>query len=312
VSFQQVKFLCDQLFHLLYQIMKETVYSIKDLELLSGIKAHTIRIWEKRYGVFSPDRTETNIRLYCDNDLRKLLNIALLIKHGFRISTISQWDEEKVCAMIFSLEKKSEKNPDYLERLTIYMVNFDTVAFSGLIDEIIRKHGFEEAVSDVFFPFFNKIGTYWQVGSIFPAQEHYVSNVFRQKLIAEIDRLGPGTPQQDTILFFLHEKEQHELSLLFYSYLAKKHGLQVYYLGQSVPFDDLRKLGHLPAIKYLFTAFINSIEADELEDYLRALKTAFPGRKFLLTGRQLQQHHPHLPRGFKVIETWKDFCKYFG
>ncbi len=290
--------------------MKTAGYSIKDLEVLSGIKAHTIRIWEKRYNLLNPERTETNIRYYNDDDLRKILNVALLVKNGYKISKVSKWDEYKLRDSVLEVTRTKTSEGDYIDRLLLHMINFDNISFSRLTDEIMAALGFEDAVSKIFFDFFVKIGTYWQVGSVFPAQEHYVTHIIRQKLIAEIDKLGVDNERDASILFFLPEKEMHELSLLFYAYLARKMGYNVIYLGQFVPYEDLVKIQQMIKIDFVFTAFINSIPKEELEKYLADLKHLFAKQKVFITGWQLQIHEPELPRNVKIVKDYKEFKKY--
>ncbi len=277
---------------------------------MSGIKAHTIRIWEKRYNLLDPDRTDTNIRLYSDNDLKRLLNISFLVYRGYKISKVSTWDEQKLSDEILKQQYANSDVDTYLDRMTVHMVNFDGYSFTRISDEIIQRYGFDEAIRTVFFPFFEKIGVFWQVGSIFPAQEHYISNLFRQKLIVEIDKLDSGLPDADIMLFYLHENEMHEISLLYYSYLARKKGFQVYYLGQNVPMVDLQRLGKVDSIKYVFTAFINSIERSELEKYLVEISKLFKDKKIMITGRQLNILTPQIPSEFSVIESYHDFDKF--
>ena len=290
--------------------MKATGYSIKDLEVLSGIKAHTIRIWEKRYHLLEPKRTDTNIRFYSDDDLRKMLNVSLLVKNGFKISKVAKWAPEKIKENVLQVTGSKTSENDYIDRLMLHMINFDNISFSRLSDEIIGTLGLEDAVSKVFFEFFVRIGTYWMVGSVFPAQEHYVTNIFRQKLIAEIDKLGDESKKGTSILFFLPENEMHELSLLFYAYMAKKLGYNVIYLGQFVPYEDLLKIQEKVEVEHVFTAFINSIEKEELEQYLVDLKNLFDKQKVFITGWQLQIHQPELPRNVKIVKDYKDFNKY--
>ncbi len=290
--------------------MKTSGYSIKDLEVLSGIKAHTIRIWEKRYNLLNPERTDTNIRYYNDDDLRKMLNISMLVKNGFKISKVSGWDDDQIRKTILDVTGEKASENDYIDRLLFHMVNFDNVSFFRLTNEIISVLGMEEAATQVFFEFFTKIGTYWQVGSVFPAQEHYVTNIIRQKLIAEIDRLGLQEKTRATILFFLPENELHEISLLFYSYLALKNHYKVIYLGQFVPFEDLVKIQQKINIDFVFTAFINSIQKEDMEQYLVELKKLFSKQKVFITGWQLQIHHPELPRNIKVVKDYKEFKKF--
>lgn len=290
--------------------MQETSYSIKDLEVLSGIKAHTIRIWEKRYNLLVPQRTDTNIRFYTDDDLRKILNISLLVRHGFKISKVARWSDEKIREAILELTQSGSSESDYIDQLLMYMINFDDAGFTRVTNEVINKMGMEEAISKVFFQLFVGIGTFWQVGSIFPAQEHFVTNIFRQKLIVEIDKLETNNGKGTTILFYLPENEYHEISLLFYSYLAHKYGYHVIYLGQTVPFDDLKKIAAQIQIDYVFTAFIHSVEKEELENYLNELKNLFGHQKIFITGGQIQQYNPELPRNIKVIKDYHDFKKY--
>lgn len=290
--------------------MKDRGYSIKDLEVLTGIKAHTIRIWEKRYGLLIPQRTDTNIRYYTDDELRKMLNISFLVQHGHKISKVASWGDDQVNRTVLEISKERRADSDFLNRLILSMVNFDNQSFHGLMNEIVDEMGLEDAVTKVFFEFFIRVGTYWQVGSVFPAQEHYVSNIFRQKLIAETDKLGTASPKKKTFLFFLPEKELHELSLLFYAYLAKKLGYNVIYLGQFVPWDDLVKIREQIKIDYAFTAFINSINKEELEAYLSRLKELFSPGKIFVTGWQLQQHQPRLPRNIKLVKDHREFKQF--
>ena len=292
--------------------MKSEGYSIKDLEVLSGVKAHTIRIWEKRYNLLSPSRTETNIRFYDDLDLRKILNVSLLVNNGFKISKVAKLDDSKIKDSVIEINKKNTAESDFVDRLILYMINFDNIGFNNFVSEIITKKGFEEAYLKVFFTLFERIGTYWQVGSIFPSQEHYVTSILRQKLIAEIDKLAPDNRRGLNVLFFLPEGEMHEMSLLYYSYLAQKSGYNSIYLGQFVPFDDLSKvLSHIK-IDYVFTAFINAILKEDLENYLVKLKNTFQQQKVFITGWQVQHSNPELPRGVKIVQDTKDFKKYLG
>lgn len=290
--------------------MKAEGYSIKDLEILSGVKAHTIRIWEKRYSLLSPGRTDTNIRYYNDTDLRKILNVSLLVNNGFKISKVAKLDDQKIRNLILEISQRKTGESDYVDRLILHMLNFDNIGFYNLTNEIIAQKGLEDAVLKVFFVLFERIGIYWQVGTIFPAQEHYVTSILRQKLIAEIDKLGFENRNGETILFFLPEGELHEMSLLFYSYLAQKNRYNVIYLGQFVPFEDLAKVQTHIKIDYVFTAFINAMPKEELENYLGKLKETFHQQKVFITGWQVQNNNPVLPRSVKIIQDYKDFYKY--
>lgn len=292
--------------------MKAEGYSIKDLETLSGIKAHTIRIWEKRYEILTPKRTDTNIRYYTDDDLKRMLNVSLLVKNGFKISKIASWEEQTLKETVLDVAKNKKTDKSYIEQLFLLMVNFDNIGFLKLVNEIIEELGIEEAYQNIFFGLFERIGTYWQVGSIFPAQEHYVSNIIRQKIIGAIDNLGIQNEKGKSILFYLPENELHELSLLFYSYLAAHAGYNVVYLGQNVPFDDLEKMKANLNPDYLFIGFINPLSKEDLEFYLQNLKEVFQQQKIFITGWQLQKHSPKLPRNFKAVKDYREFKRFIG
>lgn len=292
--------------------MKPQGYSIKDLENLSGIKAHTIRIWEKRYSLLKPERTDTNIRYYTDNDLRRILNVSLLVKNGFKISKVSTWDEEQIRTTVIEVTKSKKSEDSYIDRLMLCMVNFDNQGFYEVVNEVIEQNGMEEFTYSVAFSLFERIGTFWQVGSIFPAQEHYVTHIIRQKLIAEIDKVSMNNTRGQTILFFLPENEMHELSLLFYSYLAHKSGFNVIYLGQFVPLEDLSKIQSHVKIDFVFTSFINPMPKEELENYLIQVKSMFEQQNIFVTGWQIKKQNPALPRNVKSIKDNKEFNKYLG
>lgn len=292
--------------------MKPQGYSIKDLENLSGIKAHTIRIWEKRYELLNPERTDTNIRFYTDDDLRRILNVSLLVKNGFKISKVSKWDGEEIKDTVLEVSKSKKNEDSYIDRLMLCMVNFDNIGFHEIVNEIIEDYGIEDFISKVAFSLFERIGTFWQVGTIFPAQEHYVTHIIRQKLIAEIDKVSLNNSRGQTMLFFLPENEMHELSLLFYSYLAHKSGFNVIYLGQFVPIEDLSKIQVHTQIDYVFTSFINSMPKEELENYLVRLKSMFEKQKVFITGWQIKNQQPATPRNVKTVKDYKEFNRFLG
>ena len=283
-------------------------YSIKDLEELSGIKAHTIRIWEKRYGIVVPERTSTNIRMYSDNDLKKLLNISILNKHGLKISYLAKLSKDELKEKVVHISRESS-NPDIqIENLVISMLDLDEWKFDKILSDSIIKLGFEETLVHLMHPFFEKIGLLWQTGSINPAQEHFVSNLLRQKLIVAIDGQSPvpaGTIK--TFILFLHEGELHELGLLFYSYLLKKNGFKVIYLGQSVPFDDLDKIISIQKAEYFLTSFTTGITEKGLKQYLHKLAETFPEQTIFFTGYQSGKINGSLPERLVKIESVKQF-----
>ena len=285
-----------------------TFYSIKDMEHLSGIKAHTIRIWEKRYGLLDPDRSDTNIRSYSDKDVRRILNVAMLVKNGYKISTVALFDEQRLQLEVIRINRNSTEPDKNIDQLLFLTVNLDTFGFETLMNLIISQNGFKKTIEQVVFPFFERIGILWQTGSIFTAHEHFVSNLIRNRLIREIGNFESNESAK-SVLFFLRNDEWHELGLLYFNYLAAEAGLRCVYLGQSLPFEDLSNL--LTAQKYDFvcTSFIQAIEKAELEQYLANLSFVFNQNKILIAGRQIGINKPKLPSNMVVVKNSNDFIR---
>lgn len=284
-------------------------YTIKDLEVLSGIKAHTIRIWEKRYGLLVPERTDTNIRFYTDKELRHLLNVSALVKRGHKISKVANYGEKRIQEEILKLNKQSGSLGDYIDQLVIHIVNYDTDNLNRLLDELTEKLGFEKLITELIFPLFQKIGIFWQIGSIFPAQEHLISNLVRQRIITAISEQKQGRVNK-TVLFFLPENEMHELILLFSQYLAASRGYHTMYLGQNVPFEDLKSLMGNSGIDLVVTTFVNAMEAEELQKSIDAIAGLFSSKKILVSGIQLQLHQPKLPKNVHLVDSTEKLIHY--
>ncbi len=214
-------------------------YSIKDLEKLSGIKAHTLRIWEKRYAFLKPKRTKTNIRFYDDDQLKRILSISILNEQGMKISQIANMSKGQIEDTVKGIAGHSRSYKYYIDQLTIAMVDLDEFKFQEVLHEVTMKIGFEDLVTNVLYAFLDQIGVLWLTGSIIPAQEHFVTNLIRQKILVAIDGLPTHMDRKlPSMVMFLPEKEMHEIGLLFQYYLAKKQGFKVFYLGQIVPQED--------------------------------------------------------------------------
>ncbi|HNS47584.1 MAG TPA: MerR family transcriptional regulator, partial [Bacteroidales bacterium] len=211
--------------------MAQCTYLIRDLEKMTGIKAHTIRIWEKRYQVVKPKRTSTNIRYYCDEDLKRLLNISALIKQGFKISQLAELGDDELNEKIMNAYSHESEETSRIDNLVTAMIDLDEPRFEKTIHLATLNMGFEHTILNIIYPFLERIGILWLTGTINPAQEHFVSNLLRQKLLVAIDNLivKPARDSKRFILF-LPENELHELGLLFYSYLVRKSGHKIIYL----------------------------------------------------------------------------------
>jgi len=266
-------------------------YSIKDLEALTGIKAHTIRIWEKRYGMVEPSRTNSNIRLYNDEDLKRLLNISTLNKNGIKISLIASLSNEELNEKIIELSRQKNNFEGIIERMVVAMIDLDEGKFEKTVSSITLKIGFEEVIFKVFYPLLERIGLLWQTGAIRPAQEHFISNLIKQKLLVAIDGIiTERKPNYKTFLLFLPEWELHELGLLVYDYLIKKSGHNAIYLGQSVPLNDLYSAGDVCKPDILVTSFTTSVSLPKIENFLHDLSTIFHKQKILVSGYQVAEH----------------------
>jgi MerR family transcriptional regulator, light-induced transcriptional regulator len=214
-------------------------FTIKDLENLSGIKAHTIRIWEQRYSFLKPCRTETNIRYYSSQELKTILNIALLNKYGFKISHIDKMGEQELQGKITALAHTEAYRERIVNDLIHHMIDLDTDNFESILDNYIITKGIDKTITHVIFPFLERIGILWLTNHINPVQEHLVCNIMRQKLIVGIEGVTTHTFVNKKILLFLPEGEHHEIGLLYVHYLLKKRGARVFYLGANVPMADV-------------------------------------------------------------------------
>lgn len=261
-------------------------YSIKDLERLSGIKAHTIRIWEKRYELIHPKRTATNIRYYDGDDLKQVLNIAILNRNGYKISKIANMSGEEISQKVLEFTTSPSSEEAQIETLLVAMIEFDDERIKTVLTNCSIRMGFEETVIKVIYPFFNRVGLLWQLNSINPSHEHYVSNIIRQKLIVAIDGLsGNIRSNSKTFLLFLSEGELHELGLLFYNYLILKAGHRVMYLGQSVPLENVATTIAQFPVDYLVTSIHSSFSEEDFMQKLNRIGEKLPQIPVILTNR---------------------------
>lgn len=259
-------------------------YSIKELETLSGIKAHTIRIWEKRHRIIAPQRTKTNVRYYSDEDLRKIINVSLLNNYGVKISKIAGMSEREINSEVVQLTSSQSDATIYIDQFIMSMIDMEEEQFEKLLAHLIMKFGFEKTVIEVVYPFLEKIGILWQTRNISPAQEHFISNLIRQKIIVAIDSLPFPAKDADKVVLFLPENELHEIGLLFYHFIVKKIGLKTFYLGQHLPYEDLKKICLLYKPKYIITSLISTQKPQKTKHYMETLIADFPDSKILASG----------------------------
>ncbi|MBL7851416.1 MAG: MerR family transcriptional regulator [Cyclobacteriaceae bacterium] len=278
-------------------------YSIKELEELSGIKAHTIRIWEKRYGIVAPKRTSTNIRLYSDEDLKKIIKVSLLNNHGVKISKIAKLNSTELSHKVSELSE-SQPHPDlHIDRLVVAMVDLDEEQFDAIVNELIHRFGFEKTILEIVYPFLEKIGVLWLTGHITPVQEHFITNLLRQKILVAIDTLPPAGKAAPRIILFLPDEELHELGLLFSYYLVKKAGFRAYYMGQRTPYKDVVWFCQNLRPAAMITSITTSPAPNLVEAYLQKLCKDHPGIPVLAAGQNLTKIALRIPQNLQILEN---------
>ncbi len=260
-------------------------FTIKDLSNLSGIKAHTLRIWEQRYSFLKPNRTFTNIRYYNNEELRTILNIALLNKYGFKISHIDKMSAQEVHEKIGSLNHIQAQQERLVNQLITQMVEVDMESFEQTLNEYISARGIEKTITQIIFPFLEKIGILWMTNHINPAQEHLVTNIIRQKLISGIEQVQPLIKSDKKMILFLPEGEHHELGLLFMYFLLKSRGIFVWYLGANVPLKDVDYLVGLKKPDYLYCHLTTVGHNFNFDRFLTQLNITFKKVPAVISGQ---------------------------
>lgn len=261
-------------------------YSIKDLERLSGIKAHTLRIWEKRYAIFSPSRTDTNIRYYSNDDVRKLLNVKTLIDYGNKISKISLLTDEAINDEINKALQQQESNTAFIGELMDAMMALDEVKFNKLFDLSVEKMGFYKTIVEVVYPFLYKVGLLWSVEKVIPLQEHFASHLVKQKLYSAIDNLPAEAKGKDSkhFVLFLNQFEEHDLAILFAHYLIRNAGHKVIYLGAKVPTENILALQEHFADYNFVTYLTNPLTTEESKSIFGTISAHYPKQKIYVAG----------------------------
>ena len=265
-------------------------FSISDIESLTGIKAHTIRIWEQRYDLFRPKRTDTNIRYYDDNDLCLFLNIATLNQNGYKISKISKMSTDEIIDTVKNLQGDVQNASSQSQALCNAMIKMDEREFEYVLDGCINKLGLEDAMTEILFPFLCKVGEMWQVGTINPAHEHFATHKIVQKIIEATYaiKISPK-PDAKKFVLFLPPLEQHELGLLFAQFLVRKYGHHCLYLGQNLPFETLAQVISYYEPDFAFTVLTTALSNANIENTLENLKKATPNVKLIVTGNLITE-----------------------
>ena len=287
-------------------------FTIKDIENLSGIKAHTIRIWEQRYNFLKPKRTDTNIRYYSNDELKTVLNIALLNKYGFKISHIDRMNEKEIRDRILGLDDSRAQQERIINSLLQEMIDLDMERFEKILNEHIAAKGIERTVVQIIFPFLEKIGILWLTGRINPAQEHLVTNIIRQKLIVAIESTVSHIEMGKTFLLFLPEGEYHELGLLFMYYLLRSRGAQTIYLGANVPLKDVEQVIHLKKPDIIFTHLTATAPGFSLDRFLQQVQVRCPNHPVVVSGQLTQASRRQLPVNVQFKRSLSEVMEYLS
>ncbi len=253
-------------------------YKIKDLETLTGIKAHTIRIWEKRYNLLEPSRTDSNLRVYSDKDVQDILLINLLNRNGYKISKIADLTRAERISLAEKIHTYDSPETG-INKLIYALIEIDELAFDEIMNKLVEEHGVENTFSNYLVPFLERIGVMWLTDSISVAQEHFISMLIRQRLVIEIDKLNsPQESYYKTALLYLPENEWHEIGLLYYHYVIKKNGWRVFYLGQSTPMAGVKEVCEKKNIDLVVSAWVSNFDAEMVNAHYNQLRSFYKGK----------------------------------
>lgn len=295
-------------------------FSIKNLENLSGIKAHTLRIWEKRYNLLEPERTDTNIRRYSLDSLRKLLNVTLLYNHGFKISKIASLNADEIPKLVRSIALKSNSEQVSINAFKLAMINFDYELFDNNYEEIQQHHDFEYIFMQIFMPLMKELGILWQTGAISPTHEHFITNLVKQKIHLQTERLQRDKSKnedQPIFVLFLPENEIHELGILYLNFLILSKGYRTIFLGQSLQSSSLQTLYSYDTT-FNFVSYL-TVEPNKeeimpfLKDFHKQLLENQKSKLILFGPQQVEIVKEELPEQIEMYRSVESFIfKYFS
>ena len=282
-------------------------FSISDLEQLSGIKAHTIRMWEQRYGLLRPVRTATNIRMYCDDDLRRLLNVTTLCGRGQRISQVARMSDAEISEAVLACCDDAHDYHRQVNALLAAMLGFDEARLAQLLSEATARLGFENMMLRVAYPLLQRIGLMWMAGTVDLSQEHMLAHLLRQKLLAATDALPAVPATARRWVLFLPAEELHELALLFMNYLLRARGLHTLYLGQNLPLSGLSSVNASYQPDAVATVLTTQPERGRVAEFAGELRALFPEARLVLYGPLVRQEGLKLPANCATPALMTDF-----
>lgn len=257
-------------------------FTINDIVNLSGIKAHTLRVWEQRYHILRPKRKESNHRYYDNEDLKEILRIAWLNKNGYKISRIAQMTRRQ---MIDICTKSSQTSTTQviLNEFLKAVNDLDEKTFHNAMQSAVNHLGFEKTIFDIFYPLLEEIGRHWMSDKTRPVQEHFASEQIKRKLLSGIQSLTMPDDGPMTVLF-TPVNELHEIPLLVIQYFLKKKGVRVAYLGTNASISDLTFYIHKKPVYTLHFHLITHLSYQSPDEYVQTLLSHFPEQKIVVSG----------------------------
>lgn len=278
-------------------------YSIKDLENFTGIKAHTIRIWEQRYSMLQPRRSDTNIRYYDESDLKKIMNINLIYNSGLKISKIALLNEQEIIEKAKELISSEENSTVLLDNFIVMILKFDETKLIELLETEIRVKGIIKMYTNVILPLLSKLGVLWQVDTIKIVHEHFFSKIFKDLIIREINLLPTNSESINSAVLFLNEHEEHEFSLLMYNYILRSEGFKVYYFGQKIPLSEIDFVIDLLKPKLVVTTFTSKISKTRYQRIIDILAEMATKTSIIVSGFQVSYQQYEIPGSITNVDS---------
>lgn len=284
-------------------------FTIRHIEMLTGIKAHTLRIWEQRYGFFKAQRKESKQRFYDNDDLKKLLCISFLYHNGLKVSKIAAKTDEEVRILVEQTPVTENNYSTHIQKLLNYALAFNETDFLQLMDEVAARVGFSKLIIGVCYPFLQRVGVLWSSNNLLPAQEHFSTHLIQRRIIAETEKSAQQQTGNPELILFCAEKEHHELPLLFLNYLLRKEGWKVLYLGSNTSVADLEEAARFTDIRFIYLHTVTNFTGFTIDDYLETLLKSFPDVTIVASGRGLQQNQRTFV-GIELLKTEKDIYQF--
>jgi len=293
----------------------KTDFSIKDLENLSGIKAHTIRIWEKRYNLLEPNRTDTNIRYYSLKSLQKLLNVSYLNRNGYKISKIADLEEKEISTLVREIASITSLHNHGINSFKLAMMNFDQNLLHKTYSKLLQEKSFKQIFYEIFIPFLGELGMLWQTDTISPAHEHFVSVFIKQKILVNIEKIQniETLDSSKTYVLFLPDNEIHDIGLLFVNYELISNGFKSIFLGKSIPMESLIDLQKFYTDIVFISYFTIRPDKNHVNEYIEDFNNVIQkndNSEFWILGKMLENVDiNNLPKRVKIYSSIENLVK---